>query len=954
MRDSKCAWSAGLLALVALLIASSLLLSITPVAAQTSWIGGAQAGNWFDPANWTNGVPTGTSGALIDAPGATISGAAGTTQALFVGTTGNGDLSIENGGTLQSQFGTIGAGGVGTVTVDGIGSNWNVTSILEVGETTTGKLFIQNGAKVTSASNFVGDQAGSNGTIVVDGAGSNWTASSSQIFIGESGAATVTIQNGGTFNSTTLSTLLGDSFGSSATVTVDGIGSKWTASGEIIVGNVGSASVAIRNGGVVSSDNTVLIADVSGSTGTVTIDGAGSKWTTSSNTVVAGSGTGTLTLANGGTLSATSMQIALSTGSTGTLNIGAAVGQPAVAPGTLDTPTVQFGEGTGKIVFNHTSNNYVFAPAISDAFAPITTGAGSVDVRAGTTIFTGSNTYTGPTTVNGGTLVVDGSLVSSATTINSGGTLAGTGTVGATIVANGGALSPGHDGSGTLTVNGNLAFQPGGIYRFGVSAGSAGLTNVTGTASLTGASAQAMVTGTTFATKYTILSAAGGLGGTQFASFVTNSPAVTASLSYTATDVNVNLTSAFAAVGDPASPTGLTRNQGAVARTLDTAFNAQGTGLSGLIGLSASQLPAAFDALSGEGTSATQETAFGAGNLFMTLMTDQGAFWRSGASDDPIGVTYGARPMGFAPERATTAAFDALPTKAPAPAFEQRWRGWATGFDGNWSLRGEADPGSASQRHRTGGGAAGIDYQINPNLLIGAAAGGSSSNFSVPDRATNGSLDGAHLGAYSVARWGGWYAAGTVAFSNYDNHTSRVIGVIPAEIATGHFGSNLLSGRFELGWTQRFNGFSATPFAAVQVSELWQRGYTENSFQLGGAPGGNALSFAAHNVSSLPIFLGAQFDTRLVLANDMIWSPYARLSWMHEFEPTRDITASFIALPGLAFSVDGPRAASDAARVDLGSKLAISRNAALFGSFNGEFSDRGQAYAGKGGFKVGW
>jgi T5SS/PEP-CTERM-associated repeat protein/autotransporter-associated beta strand protein len=950
MRDSKYAWSGGLLTLIALLPASSLLLSVSPAAAQdTDWIG-AQDSNWLNPNNWTSGVPTGAgSRATIDTttPGALLSGVAGITGELIVGGTGTGALSIQNGGTLNSQFGFLGAGPpgtVGTVTVDGSGSSWHVSN-LEVGQASTGRLFIQNGAVVNSLGVFVGDHAGSNGTIVVDGAGSNWTASSSQIFIGESGTATVTIQNGGTFNSTTLTTILADSFGSSGTVTVDGIGSKWTASGEVIVGNIGSGSVVIRNGGVVSSDNSVGIAELPGSTGTVTIDGAGSKWTTSSNTVLANVGAGTLTLSNGGTFSTTLMQIASTSGSTGTLNIGAAVGQPATAPGTLDTPTVQFGQGTGTIVFNHTSDNYVFAPVIS--------GAGSVDIRSGTTIFTGSQSYTGPTTVNGGVLVVDGSLVSSATTVNSGGTLAGTGTVGATIVANGGALSPGHNGLGTLTVNGDLAFQPGGIYRFGVSSGSVGLTNVTGTASLTGASAQALFTGTTFSTKYTVLSAAGGLGGTQFASFATNSPAITANLNYTTTDVIVNLTSGFAGVSDPASPTGLTRNQTAVARTLDTAF-AQGTGLTGLLGLSAGQLPAAFDALSGEGTSATQETAFGAGNLFMTLMADQGAFWRSGASDDPSGVSYGARPMSFAPERALPAVFDALSTKAPAPAFEQRWRGWAAGFDGNSSLRGEADPGSAGQSHRTAGGAAGIDYQINPNLLVGAAAGGSSSNFSVSDRATSGSLDGAHLGAYGVARWGAWYAAGTLAFSAFDNHTSRIIGVAVPETATGRFDSDLLSGRFELGWTERFNGFSVTPFAAVQVSELRQRGYTETSNQFGGAPGGNALSFAAHNVSSLPTFVGAQFDTHVALADDMIWSPYARFSWVHEFEPTRDITATFIALPGSSFGVEGPRAVSDAARIDLGSKLAISRNAALFGSFNGEFSDRSQTYAGKGGLKVGW
>jgi outer membrane autotransporter protein len=86
----------------------------------------------------------------------------------------------------------------------------------------------------------------------------------------------------------------------------------------------------------------------------------------------------------------------------------------------------------------------------------------------------------------------------------------------------------------------------------------------------------------------------------------------------------------------------------------------------------------------------------------------------------------------------------------------------------------------------------------------------------------------------------------------------------------------------------------------------------------------------------------------------MTSSPYARVSWVHEFEPTRNITASFITLPATGFTVDGPRAARDAARVDVGSILAIARNAALFASFDGEFSDRGQMYAGMGGFKLSW
>ena len=75
---------------------------------------------------------------------------------------------------------------------------------------------------------------------------------------------------------------------------------------------------------------------------------------------------------------------------------------------------------------------------------------------------------------------------------------------------------------------------------------------------------------------------------------------------------------------------------------------------------------------------------------------------------------------------------------------------------------------------------------------------------------------------------------------------------------------------------------------------------------------------------------------------------------MHEFDPARNVSASFIALPGSGFTVDGPRAASNAARLDLGSKLALTRSAALFASFDGEFSDRSQSYAGKGGFKLNW
>jgi outer membrane autotransporter protein len=286
---------------------------------------------------------------------------------------------------------------------------------------------------------------------------------------------------------------------------------------------------------------------------------------------------------------------------------------------------------------------------------------------------------------------------------------------------------------------------------------------------------------------------------------------------------------------------------------------------------------------------------------------------------------------------------------------QPRWRAWLTGFDGTAKLDGEAHIGSATLSHNTWGLAGGLDYQFAPDLLAGFAIGGSSSNFSVRDRITSGHLEGAHFGGYGVKTWGSLYATGTLSFSTFRNSETRSItGIGAAETATGSFGSNLLSGRLEVGSKQAFNWFAVTPFAAVQVSQLWQNGFTETNPVPVGAADPLGLSYGSTSVTSLPTFVGAQFDTRFAFGNGMALSPYARVSRVHEFKPNRAINASFIALPPAAFTVDGPRAARDAARIDAGAKLALAPNAWLFASFDGEFSSRSQSYAGKGGARVAW
>jgi outer membrane autotransporter protein len=457
--------------------------------------------------------------------------------------------------------------------------------------------------------------------------------------------------------------------------------------------------------------------------------------------------------------------------------------------------------------------------------------------------------------------------------------------------------------------------------------------------------------GGTPAHSYTILSAAAGRTGTFDSVAAFNLPAfLTASLAYTPTDVQLNLTSGIGQI------TGLTLNQSAVAAALDNSFNTGGGTLPGLLGLSLAQLPAALDALSGEGVSGTQETAFGAADMFTSIMMDQGAFWRNGETIDVNGVAFAGEPLQYAPSKKSKMSdHPAFKEMAPPVPYEPRWRTWLTGFDGAFKLGGEAGIGSADLSHNTGGLAGGLDYQFAPDVLLGLAIGGSTSNFSVRDRITSGYLEGAHVGGYGVKTWGSLYAAGALSFGTFRNSETRSIaGIGPTETATGSFGSNLFSGRVEVGAKQVFGRFAVTPFAAVQFAELWQNGFTETNPVPAGAAGPLGLTYGSIRVSSLPTFVGAQFDTRFAFSNGMVLSPYGRLSWVHEFNPTRAIDATFIALPGAAFTVDGPRASSDAARIDAGAKLAIGPNAWLFASFDGEFSDRGQSYAGKGGVRVAW
>ena len=125
---------------------------------------------------------------------------------------------------------------------------------------------------------------------------------------------------------------------------------------------------------------------------------------------------------------------------------------------------------------------------------------------------------------------------------------------------------------------------------------------------------------------------------------------------------------------------------------------------------------------------------------------------------------------------------------------------------------------------------------------------------------------------------------------------------------------------------------------------LWTPAVSESSVTATGQPGVFALNCQAQNTTSLPIFLGAQFDISTELGGRP-FSAWLRAAWVHEFNTYRGVSAGFAVLPGTSFAVDGAKAASDAARFDLGVKDDVGSQTSLFLNGSTELSWRGASLA---------
>ncbi|MEM0965653.1 MAG: autotransporter-associated beta strand repeat-containing protein [Verrucomicrobiota bacterium] len=489
------------------------------------------------------GVVSSGSATLADKNGSTgtvnVNGAGSqwsNTGVLVVGDLGNGTLNISDSGVVSSGSGTLGRAqnssgqlvtGTGVVTVTGSGSEWNVDNALRVGQSGTGQLDILQGGAVTSGSAIIADQnngglnSDGRGTVNVDGDGSDWTVSG-DLTVGNEGPGTLNVSNGAKVSNSGTA-VIGEAGRGTGTVTVtgtdsvSGTNSTWTSSGDLTVGNEGTGTLNVSDGGQVSTDGAAILGQASGGVGAATVTGTDSRLEAATGLTVGDAGDGTLTLADGGVIRVGNasipdgtITIAAQASSFSTLNIG-----DGRAPGLVQAGEITQGAGDATVNFAVTGGNYYFTHDGTATGAPVAL-TGGIKVNKGlngTMILPQAAHVTGGIRISDGRLeLTDGASVTSGandsitlglidgltgifTHDSSGASSAGVISLGET-TGSGGILNMidgsmrvneifvGENSTGTLNIFGGARFEPRQTAIIGSSATGVGVVNLGGLGSL--------------------------------------------------------------------------------------------------------------------------------------------------------------------------------------------------------------------------------------------------------------------------------------------------------------------------------------------------------------------------------------------------------------------------------------------------------------------------------------
>lgn len=814
---------------------------------------------------------------------------------LVIASIGDDALTVGGGAHLDTTSDTlvgVSGGASGEITVTGAGSLWTSAGWLDLGFGPYGEgtLTISDGGTVSGNVAAIGYAAGSQAAATVTGAGSSWT-NSDTLFVGNEGSGTLVISDGGAVND--IAAIVGAGPDAVGAATVTGPGSTWVNTGYFAVGASGDGTLTIKDSGTVT-DKHGMIGLNDGSSGAVTVMGRGSSWRTDMELIVGYRGSGSLTIADGADVSADTLYLADLAGSEGTLNVGAAAGEDAIAAGALNTSQIVFGDGAGTVNFNHTDTNYRFDTTM--------TGVGTINQLSGVTVLTGdSSGFGGITNITGGALVVDGLLGGMIDV--SGGVLAGSGTVQDVHVAGGSLISPG-DSIGTLHVA-NITIDADTTYMVELS-DIADLISASGTATLNGGGVFVWpYFGTAIGTRYTILTAAGGITGTfGNVDSALSSLFLSPELSYDSTHVYLTIaqTTDFDSLAE-------TPNQAAAAR------GAQSLGPGALYTPIAvlgnvADARTAFDAISGE-IHASLKTGLANDSHFVRDAVNariRAAFGGQTTAD--------ARVLAYGPGGPRI-----------APVTTDRVVAWGSAY-GGWGQT-DSDGNAAALDRSASGFFLGADAPLGDSWRLGIMAGYGHASFDANARASSASDENYTLAAYSGARFGALMLSFGAANTWHRIDTHRAI-VFPGFAATENASYNARTTQIfgETGYTMHYRRTALEPFAGLAYVNLHTNGYDESG--VAGVHAGGSDTNTAFTT------LGLRAAAKLPLWA-MPLAARGMLGWRHAFGDV--VPAAVHAFTGGApFTVAGVPIARNAAVIEAGIDFAMTDKTRLGITYSGQFA----------------
>jgi uncharacterized protein with beta-barrel porin domain len=208
-------------------------------------------------------------------------------------------------------------------------------------------------------------------------------------------------------------------------------------------------------------------------------------------------------------------------------------------------------------------------------------------------------------------------------------------------------------------------------------------------------------------------------------------------------------------------------------------------------------------------------------------------------------------------------------------------------------------------------------------------------------------------GAYLRHADGPAYVSAALAYGWQDIITDRYVTVAGVDHLRAEFNANAYSGRVEGGY--RFvvpvmGGFGITPYAAGQFTTFDLPAYAEQV--LSGASA-FALAYNSKNVTDTRSELGIRSDKSFAMV-DGVLTLRSRFAWAHDYDLDRSIAATFQALPGASFVVDGAAQAPDSALTTASAEMRWMNGWSAAVTFEGAFSNVTSSYAGKGAMRYQW